>query len=112
MRKGKRALRITLLAAGAASTLLAWSYPALAQCAMCKNAVTGSPEAAKLSQSLNFAILVLLIPPVLIFCGIFVLAYRYRKSRGTMATAEEQSSSQSGQRKSNRTERETGGALA
>jgi hypothetical protein len=50
---------------------------------MCKNAITGSPEAAKLSESLNFAIVVLLIPPVLLFCGFFVLAYRYRKARET-----------------------------
>jgi hypothetical protein len=76
---------------------------------MCKNAVTGSPEAARLSQSLNFAILVLLIPPVLIFCGIFIVAYRYRKSRGT---AEAQSASDSGPRKNKGTEREAGGALA
>lgn len=55
----------------------------MAQCAMCKTAVTGSPEAGKLSQSLNTAVIVLLIPPVLIFCGMFVLAYRHRKARGT-----------------------------
>jgi heme/copper-type cytochrome/quinol oxidase subunit 2 len=89
--KVKRSIRLTLFAASVASALLAWSLPALAQCAMCKNAVTGSPEAARLSQSLNFAILILLIPPVLIFCGIFFVAYRYRKSRGA---AEAQSSSE------------------
>ncbi|MDT4898691.1 MAG: hypothetical protein QOH25_3768 [Acidobacteriota bacterium] len=79
----RRTIRLALIAAGAVATLLAWSLPALAQCAMCKNAVAGSPEAAKLSESLNFAIIILLIPPVLIFCGIFVLAFRYRKSRET-----------------------------
>jgi hypothetical protein len=79
----KRTIRFALLASGAAASLLAWSLPVLAQCAMCKNAVTGSPGAAKLSESLNFAILVLLIPPVLIFCGIFLIAFRYRKSRET-----------------------------
>jgi hypothetical protein len=74
-------IRCALIAAGAIATLLAWSLPVLAQCALCKNAVTGSPDAAKLSESLNFAIIILLIPPVLIFCGIFVVAFRYRKSR-------------------------------
>ena len=107
--KVKRTIRLTVFAAGLVSTLLAWSVPVLAQCAMCKNAVTGSPDAARLSQSLNFAVLVLLIPPVLIFCGIFVVAYRYRKSRGT---AEAQPSSDSGTRKNKGTEREAGGALA
>jgi heme/copper-type cytochrome/quinol oxidase subunit 2 len=68
---------------GVVAVLLLMSLSAMAQCAMCKTAVTGSPEAAKLSQSLNFAVLILLIPPVLIFCGIFVLAYRHRKARGT-----------------------------
>ena len=120
--RSKRTIRFALFIAGAASALLAWSYPALAQCAMCKNAVTGSPEAARLSQSLNFAILILLIPPVLIFCGIFFVAYRYRKSRGA---AEGQSLSEDGgglegglassarrRKKKNGTEREAGGALA
>ena len=81
--KRKRTIKLAVMASGAVMTLLAWSWPALAQCAMCKNAVTGSPEAAKLSASLNFAIIILLIPPVLIFCGIFVLAFRYRKSHQT-----------------------------
>jgi heme/copper-type cytochrome/quinol oxidase subunit 2 len=78
-----RTIKIVLVGAAAAVALFVLSSPALAQCALCKNAITGSPEAARLSQSLNFAILILLIPPVLIFCGIFVLAYRYRKARGT-----------------------------
>ena len=76
----RHTIRMAVLASGAAATLLAWSSTALAQCAMCKNAVTGSPGAAKLSESLNFAIIVLLIPPVLIFCGIFLIAFRYRRS--------------------------------
>jgi heme/copper-type cytochrome/quinol oxidase subunit 2 len=107
--KAKRTISFTLFAAALVSSLLTWSLPVLAQCAMCKNAVTGSPEAAKLSQHLNFAILILLIPPVLIFCGIFVVAYRYRKSRGA---AEAQSSPRSGARKKHGAEREAGGALA
>jgi amino acid transporter len=81
--KSIRTTKIALILVGIIATLLLMSLPAFAQCAMCKTAVTGSPEAAKLSQSLNFAVLILLIPPVLIFCGIFVLAYRYRKARGT-----------------------------
>jgi heme/copper-type cytochrome/quinol oxidase subunit 2 len=116
----KRVIRLTLLAASAGAALLWWSMPVLAQCAMCKNAITGSPEAAKLSESLNFAIIVLLIPPVLIFCGFFVLAYRYRKARGaeSQAQGDTEQGSQAGlveamQRKKSRKGRgETGGALA
>ncbi len=82
MTKGIRTIKIALTMAGLIAVLLLMSLPAMAQCAMCKNAVTGSPDAGRLSQSLNSAVLVLLIPPVLIFCGLFVLAYKYRKARG------------------------------
>ncbi len=121
MTNGKRTVKIALLTAGLIAVLLLMSLPAMAQCAMCKNAVTGSPDAGRLSQSLNSAVLVLLIPPVLIFCGMFVLAYRYRKARGSEV---EQSSpgrrerrnwfAKSGARRKGKgaAERETGGATA
>ncbi|HEX8920691.1 MAG TPA: hypothetical protein VF766_04400 [Pyrinomonadaceae bacterium] len=121
MKSKRLIIRITLFAVGAASTLLAWCWPVLAQCAMCKNAVTGSPEAARLSQSLNFAILILLIPPVLIFCGIFFVANKYRKSRAVAeveSLPEERRGQAAGlaksgtQKKKSGTEHETGGALA
>jgi hypothetical protein len=51
---------------------------ALAQCPMCKlSAASSGAEAAK---SLNLGILVLLVPPVTIFCSIFVIAIKHRKS--------------------------------
>jgi hypothetical protein len=66
---------------GLVALLLSHSLAA-AQCAMCKNAITGSPDAARLSANFNFAVLVLLIPPVLIFCGIFVAVIKHRKVQG------------------------------
>lgn len=78
----KRTIKNALKAAGIIASLFSMNLPAMAQCALCKTAVTNSPEAARLSESLNFAIIILLIPPVLIFCGMFVLAYRYRRARG------------------------------
>ena len=81
--KRKRTAKLLSIAAGVVATIVWQSWSAMAQCALCKNAVTGSPSAAKLSESLNFAIIILLIPPVLIFCGIFALAYKHRKSRET-----------------------------
>jgi heme/copper-type cytochrome/quinol oxidase subunit 2 len=51
---------------------------ALAQCAMCKSTVEGDPQAAAASRQLDLAVLVLLIPPVLIFIAFFVLIYRFR----------------------------------
>ena len=81
----KRTTKLVSIAAVAIAIVLPLGLSAMAQCALCKNAITGSPSAAKLSESLNFAIIVLLIPPVLIFCGIFAIAYKYRKSRETQS---------------------------
>ena len=78
----KRTLKTVLTATvGLAVVFLSQSL-ALAQCAMCKNAITGSPDAARLSANFNFAVLVLLIPPVVIFCGIFVAVVRHRHLQG------------------------------
>jgi hypothetical protein len=120
--KGRRATNLLLSIATKLAMLLVFSSSAFAQCALCKNAVTGSPSAAKLSESLNFAIIILLIPPVLIFCGIFYVAYRHRQARGTkdesLPVDEKpgrdgfaKSSARQRKRKSKQ-EHETGGALA
>lgn len=53
---------------------------ALAQCAMCKASAAGLDEAG--TRNLNSAVLVLLCPPVAIFCAIFFVAYKHRKSPG------------------------------
>lgn len=84
----KRTIKLALLMVGIIVAVLVLSEPAMAQCALCKNAVTGSPEAGRLSQSLNLGVIILLIPPVLIFCGIFVVAYRYSKVRGSAVEPE------------------------
>jgi heme/copper-type cytochrome/quinol oxidase subunit 2 len=75
-------MKFALIAAGAFAALLITSLLASAQCAMCKNAITGSPNAARLAERFNFAIFVLLIPPVLIFCGFFVAVLKYRGEQG------------------------------
>ena len=118
----QRIIKIAFVTAGVVATLLILNSPALAQCAMCKNAVTGSPEAARLSQNLNFAIIVLLIPPVLIFCGFFFVLFRQmRKSKEAAPPAKTDERrgrhtwlwKLSLRRKNNeRKRRETGGAVA
>lgn len=82
----KRTVKFVLLAAALWAALLVASLQAVAQCAMCKNAITGSPNAAKLAQNFNFAILVLLVPPVIIFCGVFIVAYKHRKAHEESST--------------------------
>jgi hypothetical protein len=54
---------------------------AAAQCAMCRATVQGDAKAAAAAaQTLNLAVLVLLVPPALIFCALFILLVRYRKA--------------------------------
>ena len=70
--------RIVLLSIAAVALLLVAGEPALAQCAMCKAAVEGSAHAEEAARGLSLASLVLLIPPVVIFSGLFGLFYRFR----------------------------------
>jgi len=61
----------------------AGSHPALAQCAMCKASIEASAsDAAALEKGFNLAALVLLLPPVSIFTGMFALIYRFRNIQG------------------------------
>jgi F0F1-type ATP synthase membrane subunit c/vacuolar-type H+-ATPase subunit K len=77
-------LRKTLLTTlGLLMLLASQAASAFAQCAMCKASLqssasaSGNPEAV--AQTFNLAVLVLLIPPVLIFIGFFLVLLRYRK---------------------------------
>jgi hypothetical protein len=74
-----RGLKIILLAALVAALISAMCIPALAQCAMCKANVANSTNGAAMAKTLNLGILVMLVPPVAIFCSIFVVAYKHRK---------------------------------
>ena len=51
---------------------------ALAQCALCRTAAENSDGAANAMTAFNFAVLLLLTPPVVIFCVVFYLAYKHR----------------------------------
>ena len=51
---------------------------ALAQCALCRTAAENSDGAASAASAFNFAVLLLLTPPVIIFCAVFYLAYKHR----------------------------------
>lgn len=50
----------------AAALLGGTAAPAAAQCAMCKTALTSSPEGRRLSANLNNAILVMVFAPYLV----------------------------------------------
>lgn len=77
-----RACRTLLILVVAGAIILALTGPAFAQCAMCKAAIENSTDAAAASKGLNLAALVLLIPPVSIFAGLFGVIYRFRNFQG------------------------------
>jgi hypothetical protein len=55
------------------------STSTLGQCSMCRTALTGAQNALFV-RNFNISVLVLLVPPVTIFCSIFVVLKRYRNS--------------------------------
>jgi heme/copper-type cytochrome/quinol oxidase subunit 2 len=67
-----------LRSAAAGLALVALSAaPAAAQCPLCRSALQQAGDTT--ASTMNLAILVLLIPPVSIFCTIFAVAYRKRR---------------------------------
>jgi len=57
--------------------LLVCSLDTYAQCSMCRAALSGANN-GKFIRNLNIGILVLLLPPVSIFCSIFIILRRNR----------------------------------
>lgn len=51
-----------------------------AQCPLCRSGLQQAGD--QTARTMNLAILVLLIPPVSIFCAIFAVAYRRRNGGG------------------------------
>jgi hypothetical protein len=83
--KRKIKLRGWLCALGTLLFSGSQSAGAFAQCAMCRASVQAGANASAnpqaVADTLNLAVLVLLIPPVLIFSALFLALLRYR--RGT-----------------------------
>jgi hypothetical protein len=70
---------LTFVAALAVAALsAAFPVAALAQCPLCRSALDHGGDAT--ARTMNLAIVVLLIPPVSIFCTIFAVAYKKIKS--------------------------------
>ncbi|MGH9971033.1 MAG: hypothetical protein ACREBG_25020 [Pyrinomonadaceae bacterium] len=73
-----RMARLFLIAAAALLCFLAFEASGLAQCAMCRASLAGSNNAFFI-RNFNIGVLVLLTPPVAIFCTIFVVLRRHRR---------------------------------
>ena len=69
--------RLILVLVVVIAAALLVSGPVDAQCSMCRTALSNSNSA--FVRNFNIGVLVLLIPPVTIFCGIFVALKRYRE---------------------------------
>ena len=72
--------RAAAAALSALAALAFWPALAAAQCPLCRSAVQQAGD--RTASTMNLAILVLLIPPVSIFCTIFAVAYRNRRGGG------------------------------
>ncbi|HEX8149410.1 MAG TPA: hypothetical protein VF591_19660 [Pyrinomonadaceae bacterium] len=73
---------VLILAAALALAALAAAWPeaALAQCPLCRAGLQQAGD--QTARTMNLAIVVLLIPPVSIFCAIFAVVYRKAKDGG------------------------------
>ena len=74
MRSRVRWLTSLILSLG---VLAVSSSAALAQCSMCKAVLTSTKD-ANFIRGYNIGVLVLLLPPVTIFCSIFIVLKRHR----------------------------------
>jgi ABC-type phosphate transport system permease subunit len=70
----KRALAVSALVLGLLA--LAAAPPVSAQCAMCKTALTGSPEGRHMAHQLNFAILMMVAAPYVIAGAVASVLFR------------------------------------
>ncbi|HEX8422914.1 MAG TPA: hypothetical protein VF634_05860 [Pyrinomonadaceae bacterium] len=76
MKTAPAARTFLLLALVAAVWVVCAAPDALAQCAMCKASAANLDGIS--ARQLNISTLILLCPPVAIFCAIFIVAYKHR----------------------------------
>jgi hypothetical protein len=74
--KDVRMARVCLIVGLTLLAFLAFEPSGLAQCAMCRASLAGSNNAYFI-RNFNIGVLVLLTPPVAIFCTIFVVLKRH-----------------------------------
>jgi len=73
--KSMRALKYLLVIVVAAGVVWLLESAVFAQCAMCRASLAGSNNPLFI-RNLNIGVLVLLVPPVTIFCSIFIVLRR------------------------------------
>ena len=73
-------LRLFIVVMTAAALVVLGCVPALAQCAMCKATTSGLDAAS--ARQLNIAVVMMVSPPVAIFCAFIYLTYTPRRPPG------------------------------
>ena len=76
MKLSRHTVNVFVVLTALVAVLLMAVAPVEAQCAMCRASIQNN---AAFVRGLNLGVLVLLTPPVAIFCAIFIVAYRHRK---------------------------------
>jgi len=71
-----RLVRYLILLGIAALAISLCSESTLAQCVMCRASIGAN---SSFIRNFNIGVLVLLVPPVSIFCTIFIIAFRHRR---------------------------------
>jgi hypothetical protein len=79
MRLGAK-LKTLLPVLATIAVLLVVASSAVGQCSMCRASLAGSNNAFFI-RNFNIGVLVLLLPPVTIFCSIFVALRRHNRNR-------------------------------
>jgi len=69
--------RVLLVAIAVTAVAFLLSTTAFGQCSMCRASLAGSNNAFFI-RNFNIGVLVLLVPPVTLFCSIFIVLKRYR----------------------------------
>ena len=80
-----KSLRVLLLGCAVILLVAVGCEPSLAQCAMCGASVQNSTDAEAASKTLDLAAMILLVPPVAMFAGLFGVFYRFRNVQGGAA---------------------------
>jgi hypothetical protein len=80
--------RVVLVIIAAMVAVIVLGTTAFGQCSMCRAALAGSNNALFI-RNFNIGVLVLLVPPVTIFCSIFVVLRRYKASDDEDVTAKD-----------------------
>jgi hypothetical protein len=86
--------RLWLIVGLVLALMLAFESTGLAQCAMCRASLAGSNNAFFI-RNFNIGVLVLLTPPVAMFCTIFVVLKRYGAAPDTMDDSNRKESEES-----------------